>query len=321
MNVKALIVEQLNLDRTLLTFKMEPNYPKRLIVAFADEYDDIRHGPFHFLDEQDSRIFERGFAKAQTRKVSIQRFYQADGLYVFNTSWAGIPTARNELTYYALSLPEFAIPVSIEAVDPYTNRQYNKNVSRDDQKNRFVIYLECRSSRGLFDFILTVKFQINRTGFLSASYQDEFCNSYGHQIDSYRYLLDTKETTLVQQFFTERIHMGDTYNANQVGAMGPNAQASNMTFQQIWLQEQDNIDLVTLAKELSLLRQQLRQKASLPEHDVAIAQIAQAEQAAIVGNGPKVMQHLKETGKWALECARDIGVDVAAEVIKKSMGL
>ena len=53
----------------------------------------------------------------------------------------------------------------------------------------------------------------------------------------------------------------------------------------------------------------------------ALAEISDAETAAKAGQGSKVLEHLKKAGKWTFDVARDIGTDVAAEVIKKSMVL
>ncbi len=35
---------------------------------------------------------------------------------------------------------------------------------------------------------------------------------------------------------------------------------------------------------------------------------------------PLVLQHLKNAGKWALDVATKIGVSVASEALKKSLG-
>jgi hypothetical protein len=56
-----------------------------------------------------------------------------------------------------------------------------------------------------------------------------------------------------------------------------------------------------------------------PENDIAVSEIAKAEQAARSGNGPKALEHLRSTGKWALDLATKIGTSVAVETIKKSM--
>lgn len=322
MDVKALIVEQLDLDGTLRTFKMEPGYGRRLVVAFADEYDEPRSGPFHFLDQRYSQEYVQGFATAQIRRVAKRRFYMQNDFYHFNTSWAGIPTMRNHLTYYALSLPSHAIPQDIRIIDPHSGGQYRKNVSRDDLRNRFIIYLECRSSKGIFDFILETEFRIKPTEFPNAEYYDAFCSPYGHQIDSYQWHLEPNERTLVQQFFTGGINkMGDTYNVGQAGAVGPNAHAHDMTFNQIGGQIEASMDLSELAQQLSRLRQTMSQEATEAEHHIAVGEIAKAEKAAKEKDASKVAESLKSAGKWALEVASKIGVSLAIDAIKQATGL
>jgi uncharacterized protein YjbI with pentapeptide repeats len=116
--------------------------------------------------------------------------------------------------------------------------------------------------------------------------------------------------------------MGDKYEiSGQVGAVGKNARADHNTFNQLWNQSKDSIDLAKLAEELAQLRTALKQEAVEVEHDVAVGEVGQALIEAKAGNGSKVMGHLKAAGKWAFDTATKIGTSVAADVIKKSMGL
>ena len=129
------------------------------------------------------------------------------------------------------------------------------------------------------------------------------------------------ERTKVQQFFFEEIHVGDHYSAGQTGAMGPNAQASSMTFQQIWNQNAANMDLAALQEELSLLGDAMRRDSSEPEHDIAIDEVAAAEAAARNGDGPSALEHLKKAGRWASDVATKIGVTVVAAAVNAVAGL
>jgi hypothetical protein len=115
------------------------------------------------------------------------------------------------------------------------------------------------------------------------------------------------------------VYVGDTYTIGQAGAVGPHAHAHDMTFSQIWTELQPSIDLSKLAEELSRLRQEMRKDAIEPEHDIAISEIAKAEQAAKAGNGSKAVAHLKTAGKWALDVATKVGTSLAMEAIKKSV--
>lgn len=121
--------------------------------------------------------------------------------------------------------------------------------------------------------------------------------------------------------FIQELIMGDQYKAGQAGAMGPGAHAQDMTFNQIWNEMQGQVDLGKLAEDLSALRQAMKQEALEPEQDLAVAEIARAEQAAKANDGSKVVEHLKSAGKWALDVATKIGTSVAVEAIKGATGM
>jgi hypothetical protein len=100
-----------------------------------------------------------------------------------------------------------------------------------------------------------------------------------------------------------------------------------MTFVQTWNQIAGDVNLSELASELDILRQHLRTKASEPEHDVAIAALAEAEMAATEGDGPQALErlsalkHVAGVGKWVLAAATTIGTAVAAQALKTALGL
>ncbi|MHC4425549.1 MAG: hypothetical protein ACYSYV_05560 [Planctomycetota bacterium] len=211
MDVRALIVEQLEADGSLRTFRMVPG--RHLVtVAFPEEYQNQRSGPFHFLNREEERRFGEGFATAQARRVGADRFKVSKGRYMFRTSWQGIPTEHNYLTYYALSLPEQAVPDEIRAYDPHSGHEYKKHVTRDDDRKRFVIYIDCRSSRGMFDFVLETAFRLAPADFPGSTYKDTKTDDYGRQVDQYTWYLKQKEARKVQQFFADRIQVGNNYD-------------------------------------------------------------------------------------------------------------
>jgi len=109
--------------------------------------------------------------------------------------------------------------------------------------------------------------------------------------------------------------------AGQAGAVGPNAHAHDMTFNQLWNATSQDIDLAKLASELATLREGMRKQEKSAEHALAIGEIAGAEIAAKRGDGPTVLQHLKKAGKWALSCAEKIGVGLAVVALKKAIGI
>lgn len=115
--------------------------------------------------------------------------------------------------------------------------------------------------------------------------------------------------------------MGDTYKVGQAGAVGPGAHAHDMTFTQIGDQIEESVDLARLADELSSLRQAMKEQATAAEHDIAISDIAKAEQAAKTRDSSKVAEHLQSAGTWALDIASKIGVPLAIEALKQATGI
>lgn len=120
--------------------------------------------------------------------------------------------------------------------------------------------------------------------------------------------------------FTEVI-MGDQYKniSGQVGAFGPNAH--DMVFNQTWNKVENSVDLNRLAEELGRLHKALEQQATEPDQKLAAGAIAAAEQSARQKDGPKALQYLKMGGKWALDIASQIGVDVAKAAITAALGI
>ena len=112
---------------------------------------------------------------------------------------------------------------------------------------------------------------------------------------------------------------GDTYNIHgQAGAVGPNAQAHDNTFQHV---QSTTLDLPRLAQELGRLHAAMKAETTgTREQDKAVVAVADAEEAAAKGDGPGALQHLKSAGRWALGVAEKIGVSVAAKAIEKAMG-
>ncbi len=115
--------------------------------------------------------------------------------------------------------------------------------------------------------------------------------------------------------------LGDRYELHgQVGAVGPNSHAHDMTMQQVWIEHADQIDLPALAAELAQLRTALRQRATTTDQDKAVAEVAAAEVLAKQGDGPGALRNLRRAGKWALDTAVSIGVEVATAALTTALG-
>lgn len=117
------------------------------------------------------------------------------------------------------------------------------------------------------------------------------------------------------------LKVSDSYFVGQAAAVGTHATAHDITFNQTLNQGGISIDLRKLEYELSILRQELRKQANTPEHDIAIAEVANAEIAAKSGDQSKAISHLRKAGKWVLAVATSIGCGVAASAIKAALGI
>ncbi len=116
--------------------------------------------------------------------------------------------------------------------------------------------------------------------------------------------------------------IGDQYNIQgQTGAVGPNAHAHDISFTQVWNQLEGKVDLAKLAGDLAVLQKEMERSAIEPAEKLAVGAIAAAEQSARQKDGPKVMEYLKTTGKWALSVSQKIGVSLATEALKSAIGL
>lgn len=116
--------------------------------------------------------------------------------------------------------------------------------------------------------------------------------------------------------------MGDEYNiSGQAGAVGPNAHAHDMTFNQLVNHVEKSTDFAQLAKELIKLREAMAQEAKETSHYIAVGEVAKAEEAANNKDSSKLVESLKAAGKWTLEVATKIGTTLATDIIKQSMGM
>jgi hypothetical protein len=80
-----------------------------------------------------------------------------------------------------------------------------------------------------------------------------------------------------------------------------------------------SLDFTALAAELAKLRKALLERAQTPEHYTAIGAIASAETETKSGDASKVnraLSALGSAGHWVLDTCKEIGVSLAAELLK-----
>lgn len=206
MDIHALIIEQLNWDGSLKSFAFQAQSSLGpMWVSFPDAFEETS-GPFNFLDNDYSNLFESKMTNCRNARLTEKRFYNQNGNFYFLTTWNEIPTKKQQLTYYSLYLPEYAVPTEIKIFDTYSqHREFNKVVYRDDKKFKYIIYLECRSNFGLFNFKLKATFHKDDVNFLQTKFMDEkTIDFYERPMDEHwHYLLAESDAKKVEDFFNQ----------------------------------------------------------------------------------------------------------------------
>jgi ferredoxin len=125
----------------------------------------------------------------------------------------------------------------------------------------------------------------------------------------------------VETFNQTNQHMRDQYNVNQAAAVGPNSVVHSSAINQVNYNIPADLDYSKLSEELFQLRKALTAKAVSSDHYNALGKVADAEEAAKAKDGSKVLEFLKEAGKWVMDGVKDISTDVLSDLIKKQIGL
>jgi hypothetical protein len=311
MQINSVIIEQVDEDKSIKTVQLHSN-KGRLTIAFADEYEDEREGPFYFQNSLHEKEFQRQINIERPRRLG-QKYYRIDGnTHKLSIIYRGIPTARNELTYYALSLPKFALPLQIDLINPHAKSQLRKSVIKDEQRERYIIYVQCSSKHGIFNFDLECFFEINRSKFNSIHYRDNFNIDPYTNYDEWSLHVTDNEKQMINYYLGE-VHMGDTYNVQQAVAVGKHARAGKNTLIQI--NNGQTINEAELIDALAKLRLELSNYKE-PEQLIEAGIIAQAEVAAREGNVDKAKGLLKTVGSWTYDIATKLGISLIVDLIR-----
>jgi hypothetical protein len=109
---------------------------------------------------------------------------------------------------------------------------------------------------------------------------------------------------------------GNTYNISggQQGAVGDHARAENFT-------QNSGIEIGELADGIAKLRAAMAAEATEGDQYIALGSVAAAEKEANAGNKEKAIEYLKSAGKWALDMAQKIGVNVITKAIQGQFGM
>lgn len=100
----------------------------------------------------------------------------------------------------------------------------------------------------------------------------------------------------------------------------PQTKENKVSFQRIWEQQAGEFDLGTLQGELAKLRVALQAEAQDADQAISLGETARAEKALAAGDGPAMLEHLRQAGPWALEvCSSTRGVDLAYKALKLAL--
>lgn len=125
--------------------------------------------------------------------------------------------------------------------------------------------------------------------------------------------------------------MGDEYKIKEVGqaaSIGSHNKVSGTHMEQVnEANPLSGVDMPVLARQLEELLAKLKESAADPDQYAALAEVGRAAGSAKDQDQAGTLQHLsalgriKQAGQWVLAAARDIGVEVAAAVVKSAIGV
>jgi hypothetical protein len=265
MDLNAVIIEQIEWDGSNRAFQISAD-KENMWVAFPPEYEEKRDGPFHFLDEKYEYIFRDKQSSCKKRQMSTEKFFSIDEVFYVSITWSRIPTKNSSLTYYALYLPEFAIPIKIDVCDTLIyDKRFKKSVFKDKEKNRFVVYIDCSSKFQQFSFSLKASFCRDETNFYSSFYTDDKTVPFRSSINYWEHLVPENDKNKIHNFFSSNNqHQHQIMNTKPVVLMafasnddldGVDAEASNLfksveQNQLVLVEKIENTDIESLTDSL-----------------------------------------------------------------------
>lgn len=315
MIVNSVIIEKIEYDGTLKTVQLTSDYTGQLIIAFPDEYTDKRSGPFYFQNRQHDKVFRKMARANGSKRLDSKHFQIQEPVTHLSLLWRNIPTERGELSYYALSLPDYAIPIHVVITNPHTGGRLKKAVIKDKQKKCYVIYIECRSRFKVFGFDLECTFtRAKQKEFNEYDYQDDdlIADVYSHY-DAWQSLASDDERKHINIYMEG--NTVEVYNVQQAAAVGRNAQANNTQLSQV-NQIQQEIEPEKMLESLTKLREELMKQANSPEQVLDVAKVAEAELAVKGGDVTKARKILNTLGKWSYDIAVKLGIALVVEQLK-----
>jgi hypothetical protein len=258
----------------------------------------------------------RGYRLVDLERIRIDnplQFKGSEELADLDVAIHCVDSRSRRSEYWTGVLNAAAIPAIPFTLD--VNHALHPNIPREFQPR-----IAGPGSAETLQSVMTSQFELFEQNFISVKDPEAIERYTQMQLEAG--VLGGRYEPQTRHQFTEVI-MGDKniVSGGQVGAIGSQAHAHDMTFNQIWNQVSNTIDLSKLAEQLGRLQQEMEVSSTEPEHKLAAGAVAAAKLSAEKQDGPKVVQYLKSAGKWTLGVAEKLGLEIAKEALKGALGM
>ncbi len=311
---------------SLRSFLREAPVHRHALTTFKDYVGVTSAGWYQRVRRKRScLVLDSGLVQPALRETTLQWINEADyEVEIADDSgsaplWspydvinsASVAVAFVDRSMSSSYLTGFTAGVSVPTITLTTDNEYPLRPNVPAEYQRRIV-----DNRDRLREVLQAEFELFEQDFLELEDQDAVDRYASFLIElGGAYDANTRQEA-------REVVMGDKYEVSgQAGAVGREAHAHDMSFQQIWTSRASEIDLPQLAAELETLRQTLRKQATTREHDAAVAEIGAAAEEAERGDGPGALRRLKAAGQWALNAATSIGTTVAAAAIRAAIGM
>ena len=148
-----------------------------------------------------------------------------------------------------------------------------------------------------------------------------YYQSWAENIHMLKYYISKIENAKTQKLqYAGGIKMGDTYNIQQAGNVGPQAGA-NSTVTQVINNTANGVEYEKIMIEIEMLKKHLRAEASSDDNDILIGELTHLNKALEKKDEKKAVSVLKTCGAQLLDIAKRIGCSLAAAYISGQLGL
>jgi hypothetical protein len=275
----------------------------------------------------DQNFFVGNYKAKQIEQVRLVRYHLLDSI----SEMRSLHTALKELDDGLLSSFE---EVDIQRVNLYLNRQVDRlsdlaKTIIEAVGYHYKIFRHQSTKEKLDDEVNYVSKKLEQFALTPTYSKSSF--SAVQALDR-RLMLLSKADTMPSALKTPPILVvggnltlveGDVGDKTQIGTnygiAGP-VQAASINFNQTWNELARAVDVTSLVPELSKIVEVARQRASTPEQFDELSAVSKAISEGNKGNNTGLIERLTKAGKWTLDIAKEIGVSVAAEAIKKALG-